>query len=192
MSFAVSPSEAYSRLQKGNKRFMEGKSECSDQSPKARVALKSAQEPFAIVVACADSRVAPELLFDQSIGDLFVIRVAGNVIGPYELESVEYAIKHLHASYIVVMGHQNCGAVDAVVKNTVDDITFIAQLIRPSVQKAKKRNSKNILKLATEINAETMLDFVMRSPEISKLQSQGLVGGKAAYYDFSTGQVVFL
>lgn len=192
LSFAESPKQAFAKLKEGNQRFVEGKLEFPNQSPKARKATKLAQSPFAIIVACADSRVAPEIVFDQGIGDLFVIRVAGNVIGPYELESIQYAAKYLGSSYILVMGHQNCGAVKAVVDDAATDIPFIAQLIRPSVKKAKKSQAKDILKMSIEMNAETMVDFIMRCPEISKLQSQGKLEGSAAYYDFSTGQVKFL
>lgn len=192
LSFAESPKQAFEKLKTGNQRFVEGKLEFPNQSPKARKTTKLAQAPFAIIVACADSRVAPEIVFDQDIGDLFVIRVAGNVIGPYELESIQYAAKYLNSSYILVMGHQNCGAVKAVVDDAATDIPFIAQLIRPSVKKAKKSQAKDILKMSIEMNAETMVDFIMRCPEISKLQSQGKIEGSAAYYDFSTGQVKFL
>ena len=86
-------------------------------SGQRRAATADGQQPYAIILACADSRVAPELVFDETIGDLFVIRVAGNVVDPDVLGSIEYAVEHLHARLIVVLGHEKCGAVTAAISN---------------------------------------------------------------------------
>jgi carbonic anhydrase len=99
-------------LKDGNARFVEGKIAAKDIAPR-RAEVAKGQHPFAIVLACADSRVAPELVFDQGLGDLFVLRVAGNVTDPFILGSIEYGVEHLHAPLIVVLGHEKCGAVDA-------------------------------------------------------------------------------
>lgn len=190
--FGVSPSEAIKRLMDGNERFRSNKMESPNQGVYRREAVSAVQKPFAIIVACADSRVAPEILFDQGIGDLFVVRVAGNVIGPFELESIEYAAKHLGSSYILVMGHQHCGAVEAVLHDKIADILFTSQLIKPSVLRARKVNSKDLLKTAIEFNAEAMSRFVQESSVVAELMAQGKMGVKAAYYNFDTGAVDLL
>lgn len=188
---AMSPSEAKAKLVQGNKRFIKSRQATKEHS-EMRISLKQGQEPFAVVVACSDSRVAPEILFDQGIGDLFVIRVAGNVIGPYEMESILYAAKHLGSSYVLVMGHQKCGAVDAVIQGKMGDIPYIAQLIQSSVDKAKARQPKNLLQTAIELNAETMSKFIKRSPVIIDLMDQKKIQVGAAYYNFETGAVEIL
>jgi carbonic anhydrase len=100
-------------LKEGNARFAEDKPAAKDIGAKRRQELAKGQHPFAVVLTCADSRVAPELLFDQGLGDLFVLRVAGNLTDPLILGSIEYAVEHLHTPLIVVLGHENCGAVAA-------------------------------------------------------------------------------
>lgn len=112
----VSPQEAMERLKAGNKRFVEQKLSDKDLA-KRRAATASGQQPYAIILACADSRVAPELIFDETIGDLFVIRVAGNVVDPDVLGSIEYAVEHLGPRLIVVLGHESCGAVTAAISH---------------------------------------------------------------------------
>src|SRR5688572_16994 len=112
----VSPDEATKRLVYGNRRFVNGETQHPNQSAEHRLALAKGQAPFAVVVACSDSRVCPEIVFDQGLGDLFVIRVAGNTIGNVELGSIEYAVEHLHAKLVIVVGHEKCGAVGAAVK----------------------------------------------------------------------------
>ena len=105
------------KLTKGNKRFVSGYAVHPDETIERIKELKEKQNPFAIVVSCSDSRVPPELVFDQGLGDLFVIRTAGNVIGDFELGSIEYAIEHLHCKLIVVLGHENCGAIEAFINS---------------------------------------------------------------------------
>ena len=104
------------RLLSGNERFNHFTSVHPDEDLKHRLQEAEKQHPFAVVITCSDSRVAPELIFDQGIGDLFVIRTAGNIIGGVELGSIEYAVEHLGVKLVVVMGHENCGAVKAFVE----------------------------------------------------------------------------
>jgi carbonic anhydrase len=111
----VAPAEAYHRLLDGNARFAGGKLAPVRDVAKARAALTSSQSPFAVVLACSDSRVAPELVFDEGLGDLFIVRVAGNVVSPDGQASIEYAVEHLGSRLIVVMGHDSCGAVKAAI-----------------------------------------------------------------------------
>jgi carbonic anhydrase len=109
----VSPTEALARLKAGNERFVASKLEHPRQTAERRTELANGQHPFAIVLACADSRTSPELVFDQGLGDVFVVRVAGNVLNDETVGSIEYAVDHLGAQLIVVLGHERCGAVAA-------------------------------------------------------------------------------
>lgn len=106
---------ALEQLKAGNKRFTEDKAERCTPNPSVRQQLENGQKPFAIIVGCSDSRTPPELIFDQGLGDLFIIRAAGNVVGPHSLGSILYAVAHLGSRLVVVMGHTKCGAVAASV-----------------------------------------------------------------------------
>jgi carbonic anhydrase len=110
-SVAAEP-QPLARLESGNQRFVAGTPRAKDLV-RERGALVAGQHPYAVVLACADSRVAPELVFDETVGNLFVVRVAGNVVDPTVLGSIEYAVEHLHVTLLVVMGHDSCGAVQA-------------------------------------------------------------------------------
>lgn len=110
---APTADQALSRLKDGNARFASDKLANKNLGAERRAKLAKGQKPFAVILACADSRVAPEIIFDQGLGDLFVLRVAGNLTDPFVLGSIEYAVEHLHAPLIVVLGHSRCGAVDA-------------------------------------------------------------------------------
>lgn len=112
----VSSEEALQRLVQGNRRFVADELATRPTFPDQRARLTRGQQPFAVVLTCSDSRVVPELVFNQQLGDLFVIRVAGNVTDPVVLGSIEYAVEHLHAPLIVVLGHQHCGAVEAALQ----------------------------------------------------------------------------
>lgn len=189
---ALTPSEGFEQLAEGNIRFRTNQSKQLKNNRQRRAASSDSQNPFAIIVACSDSRVSPEILFDQGIGELFVVRVAGNVIGPLQMESIEYAAKYLGASCILVMGHENCGAVDAVVKGDITDIRYISQLINKSVKKAKAARSRNVLKTAIKFNAQASSRFIEQSTIISELMEDGDIEVQSAYYDFDTGKVEML
>jgi carbonic anhydrase len=109
------PAQAYGQLVKGNGRFAGGKAKHGDQTPAVRKGLAAGQKPHSIVVTCSDSRVAPEIAFDQGLGKLFEVREAGNALDPHAIASIEYAAEHLGATLIVVMGHDSCGAVKAAI-----------------------------------------------------------------------------
>ncbi len=110
---AITPQEAWEKLTAGNDRFVRNVSQSKDIGTKRRQQLSNGQKPFAVVLTCADSRLAPEYIFNQGLGDLFVLRVAGNIADPYVLGSVEYALEHLHVPLVVIVGHDKCGAVEA-------------------------------------------------------------------------------
>lgn len=112
----TTPEETLQLLLKGNERFSQSKSVHPDESVQRLKEVVSAQHPFAVIVSCSDSRVSPEIVFDQGVGDLFVIRTAGNIIGGLEIGSIEYAVEHLGVKLIVIMGHESCGAIKAFVE----------------------------------------------------------------------------
>lgn len=109
------PDEVLSLIQAGNERFHAFHAVHPDQTPERLKELVQGQHPWAVVIGCSDSRVVPELIFDQGLGDLFTVRTAGNVVGEYELASVEYAVEHLQAPLVIVLGHTNCGAINAFI-----------------------------------------------------------------------------
>ena len=110
-----SPEQGLELLLKGNAKFIKGDLELLKKysTPTVRKGLAAGQKPFAVILTCSDSRVAPEILFDKGLGEIFVVRVAGNIVAPHELGSIEYALEHLGANLIVVLGHEKCGAVSA-------------------------------------------------------------------------------
>lgn len=184
--------EALKRLLEGNDRYVHDKLEHPNRNLFRRQAIVSKQEPFATIVGCADSRVSPEIVFDQGVGDLFVVRVAGNVIGPLELDSVEYSVINLHSSVIIVLGHQNCGAVDAVVQGTVKDIESVAELIEPAVIAAKKKNPSNLLEASIKENAIRMRDYLLKTPVIQRYVADKKIEVYAGYYHLESGSVEIL
>lgn len=131
VDFIMTPQEAISRLQTGNKRYIASMQCIGDTSQSQREkTLSEGQKPFAIIVTCSDSRVIPESIFSASIGDLFVVRIAGNVMDDHQLGSIEYAVEHLGCSLVVVLGHTHCGAVDAAMNHKPDGyIKFITDEI---------------------------------------------------------------
>jgi carbonic anhydrase len=180
------------RLIDGNERYVNNKSEHPNRNEERRKAISSKQAPFAVIVGCSDSRVSPEIIFDEGLGDLFVVRVAGNAIGSIELESIEYSAVYLNSSIILVLGHENCGAVDAVIQNQTSDIKTIAKLIEPSVQKAQESNPNNLLEQSIKNNALNMKDFLEKSPNIEQLIKKKKIEVHAAYYNLKTGLVELL
>lgn len=177
---------------KGNERYVEDALEHPRRDQERRESTASKQTPFAAIVGCADSRVSPEIIFDQGVGDLFVVRVAGNVIGPLELDSIEYAVLYLGSVVVLVMGHENCGAVDAVIHNNTKDIESVAELIEPAVEQAKKSKTTNLLESAIKTNALRMKDFVLKSPAVEKLVKAKKIEVHAAYYNIQTGAIELL
>lgn len=138
----ISAKEAIDRLKEGNKRFVSGSQLMESlTNPERRVELASGQEPFAIILGCSDSRVPSEIVFDFSLGHLFVIRVAGNIVAPSQVGSIEFAAEQFGTRLVVVLGHQNCGAVAATLEelkrptqNRSPNLGAIVDRIRPAVE----------------------------------------------------------
>ena len=190
----ISPDAALARLKAGNARFVAGELSHPNQGPARRTKLSEGQRPFAIILGCSDSRTPPEVIFDQGLGDLFVVRSAGNVVDDVALGSIEYAVEHLGSSLIVVLGHENCGAVKATVDggDLPGHLPAIAKAIRPAV-KASAHHPGDPLDNAVLENARLEAQRVATSkPILQKLVEEGKVRVVAARYDLNTGRVVFL
>ena len=186
------PKQALQSLMKGNKRYVNNKSEHPNRCEERRKELTSKQTPYAVIVGCSDSRIVPEIIFDTGLGDLFVVRVAGNVIGPIELESIEYSAVNLNSAVIVVLGHENCGAVTAVFQNKATNIPAVAELIDPAVIQAQDAKNTNQLEQAIKINALNMKHLLEQSPNLEILIQKKKIQVHAAYYNLKTGLVELL
>src|SRR3990167_2735956 len=165
----MDPKIAIERLLNGNKRYAEDNLEHPNRTSIRREAIVARQTPYAVILGCADSRVSPEIIFDEGVGDLFVVRVAGNILGPLELDSIEYAALYLHSSIILVMGHENCGAVYAVIHDQTKEIESILEHIAPSIEEAKKNQEKDLLTASIKRNAIRSRDLLLTSPVIQTL-----------------------
>ncbi|MBU3146209.1 carbonic anhydrase [Clostridium sp. CF012] len=160
-----------------------------------REELISGQHPFAVIITCSDSRVPPEFIFNQGLGDLFVVRVAGNVIDKIELGSVEYAVEHLKTPLIVVMGHEYCGAVEAAVKESGKkqhgNIGAIIDKIQPSVKKVKSNNlqGENLVEQVTNENINNSSREIKHSKIIKEELQKGNIKIVEAKYMLKSGVV---
>jgi carbonic anhydrase len=195
------PSSVVTVLTEGNRRFVAGTSHHPHEGAQRRQdTVKYGQHPKAVVLSCADSRVSPELLFDQGIGDLFTIRVAGNVANEDEIASVEYATEHLHTPLVVVLGHTGCGAVTAVANGESlpgPAFAHLATHIREAVATVRKANPKRhgdaLIAAAVEANVrEAITDLVKGSPTLQHQVKERRVRIVGAIYDLRTGQVHWL
>jgi carbonic anhydrase len=197
---SIAPAEAMRMLEEGHNRWFMGKPE----SPRATVERvketgTNGQKPFATILSCADSRVPVETIFDQGIGDLFVIRVAGNVADTDEIGTAEYGCGHLGTRLLVVLGHTKCGAVTAVVENAQvgGSIPALVDNIVPAVQTAKAKNpeatGKALVPCAIECNVfQSMHDLITKSNEIKHLVAQGKLKIVGAVYNIETANVQWL
>jgi carbonic anhydrase len=179
-------------LLSGNQRFCEGRM-TQYQVRQQREFLATGQHPKAVIIGCSDSRVPPELVFDQSLGDLFVIRAAGNVVDAIALGSVEYAVEHLGTRLVVVLGHDRCGAVQAAcsgAKVESPNLRSIMAELQPSVMECSKRGGTALIRDVVEKNAARTSDALMyRSTVLRKAIDRGELEILAARYDILTGEV---
>jgi carbonic anhydrase len=181
-------------LKAGNQRHVSAKYSHPHETATYRQGLSAGQHPQASILTCADSRVAPEIIFDQGLGDLFDVRVAGNVAGDDEIASLEYAAEHLHTPVIVVMGHQKCGAVSAAVEGgkAAGHLSAIITPISAAVRKAKKLQG-DLVENSVRINVENVVEELRTSkPVLSELVSQGKLTIVGAVYSLDTGKVTWL
>src|SRR5579885_136434 len=164
---ALSGDQALQKLVQGNKQYKRVAFLHPNQSLARRKAVAKGQSPFAIILSCSDSRVPPEIIFDQGLGDLFVVRVAGNVLNDNALGSIEYAAEHFNVPLVMVLGHQRCGAVDAAVKGgeAPGHIGSLVEAIRPAVEKTKGKSGDPVGN-AVRANVEMVVDQLKDSKPI--------------------------
>jgi len=193
----VSSDEALSRLKEGNTRYIGGAAVGPRQDAARRhETTVGGQHPFATVLTCADSRVPVEVVFDQGVGDIFTVRVAGNVANTDEIGTIEYGAEHLGVPLVVVLGHTKCGAVTAVVKNehVTENIGKLVAPIVPAVDGVKKRfasaDMDELISRSIEANVwQAIADMYAKSPLLKKMAADGKIKVVGALYDIDSGDV---
>ncbi len=186
-----SSNEAISELKNGNKRFVESKLVNTNYKNQIEQ-TKTGQKPHSVILSCMDSRVPPEIIFDQGIGNIFVIRVAGNIEDDNVLGSMEYAVEHAGSKLIVVMGHNHCGAVTGAVKDIkLGNLTQLVKQIQPAI-KSKPENPNIIDETARNNVKITIKDILHKSKIIEEMVHEKKVEIVGAFYDLETGAVNFL
>jgi carbonic anhydrase len=192
---ALTPTSALEKLKKGNARFVERNMRTRDWMAKVP-ATASGQHPYAAILACMDSRNPIEIIFDQGIGDVFGIRIAGNIVNDDELGSMEYATKVVGVKLIVVLGHTSCGAVKGAIDDAkLGNLTGLLAKIRPAVSASGPGSSKDdayVTKVAQANVSQAIKEIREKSPTIKEQLDAGTVGLVEAMYDVSTGKVTFL
>ena len=185
---SVSPDTALAKLKEGNARFVASAVSSGKPNGAKRQENAMSQHPFAIVVACADSRTAPEIVFDANIGDLFVVRTAGNLVDDHTLGSIEYAVEHLGTRLVVVMGHQRCGAVTAALagETAPGHVQSLVRDIQPAVTAVKGKPGDATDNAILE-NARLIAGRVGKEVEVGDLKKEVIV--VPAVYNFDTGKV---
>ncbi|RNC67919.1 MAG: carbonic anhydrase [Desulfuromonadales bacterium] len=194
----VTADEALQQLIDGNKRYLEGTMRaCGECGVNKREECAKGQKPYAIILSCSDSRVPPEIIFDEALGELFVVRVAGNIPDPVVLGSIEYAAEHIGSPLIMVLGHERCGAVTATVDTkgkAHGNIGAIVKTIAPAAMKAVKENKgkakAEVVEAATDANVKLVAaNLTKKSPVIAKLVKEGKIKIVTAKYDLDDGKV---
>ncbi|MBC5796129.1 carbonic anhydrase [Sphaerospermopsis sp. LEGE 00249] len=198
----VSANEAQRRLVEGNRRFVNQSRRYPNQSKRRLQSVSKTQYPYAAILGCADSRVPPELIFDQGLGDLFVVRVAGNIASDEAIGSLEYATTALGTELIIVLGHERCGAVKAAMKNqpVPGNVGSIVDEIRPALPQIQQRtsdisdiNDSNYEQNAIINNIQYQVERLQNnSAVLAKLIGAGRLNVVGAFYDLDTGKVNFI
>jgi len=192
---AMTPDQALTRLREGNARFVANQPKQRNWSAKV-IATASGQYPFAAVLGCMDSRAPIEVVFDQGIGDVFGIRIAGNVVNEDELGSLEYAVKVVGVKLVVVLGHTACGAVKGAIDDAkLGNLTQLLAKIRPAVTAAKCSDSKDaacVDKVAAENVRKSMREIKEKSTDLAAAIDGGQIKVVGAMYDIATGKITFL
>lgn len=179
----MNSNEALTLLKEGNKRFVDGKLQNHKYTEDDKKDLKAGQAPHTVVICCSDSRVSPDILFDQKLGNLFVIRNAGNIIDETALASIEYPIKYLGSKLVVVMGHSDCGAVTAAYENSQLD-----GYLKPAIEYIKDNmGNPESLETAIDNNTEYMTNKLKKELEKQGLEAKVI----SAHEDIATGAITF-
>lgn len=191
----LSAKDAIKKLKEGNKRFIKNQVIHPDESLERKKEMLKGQHPFVVILSCSDSRVPPELIFDQGIGDIFEIRNAGNVLNNHVIGSIEYAVMHLGVKLVVIMGHQDCGAVAATLSGAKETkfIQALEDSIMPAIEDCKKKglevNSDNVVRahIMQDIN-----ELFKEDKELLEYMKKHDVQIIPAYYHLDSGKVDFL
>ena len=194
----MTPSRAFDKLKEGNERFVQNTLKSRNWNTKVKLTA-SGQYPFATILGCMDSRAPSEIIFDQGLGDIFTIRVAGNIVNEDILGSMEYALKVAGSKLLVVMGHTECGAIKgAIDKVDLGNLTVLLDKITPAVNAVnydgnKISGDKPFVKLVTIKNIEMAIEEIRAKSEILKeMESKGEIKIVGALYDVATGKVSWL
>jgi carbonic anhydrase len=195
---ADEPAAALARLKAGNARFVADAASPVPVDAERRLAQTKGQSPYAIVLSCADSRVPPEIVFNAGLGELFVVRTAGQVTDRAVLASMEYAAEHLHTALLVVMGHESCGAIRAASEAPAGSATsgpnldYLLKAIQPAFDRMTTPADQEHVREAALANVEQVVnDILGQSAVIRRLQENGELMLLGAYYELSTGRVRF-
>jgi carbonic anhydrase len=191
--------DALQRLRTGNARFVAGTARFPTMQKEILAELAKGQHPYAAILSCSDSRVPPELIFDAGLGELFIIRVAGNVFSPEIAGSLQYAWRHLHTPLFVVLGHTNCGAVAAAIDTRLrgtrqhSRIQLLVECILPGLEDLDPQlTPEAMLAQAVEANVRWTMRQILQTPEGQERQAEGRVKLVGAIYEIETGLVRFL
>ncbi len=195
----LTPDHALEVLMQGNQRFQASEGVNPDQASDRRAAVALGQAPLAIVLACADSRVSPELIFDQGLGDIYTVRIAGNILSDSVLASIEYAADRIAPPLLMVVGHKACGAVKAAF-TTIElgaraegHVQSLVEALRPVIGHIMDTEKDDIVDRSVRYNAEYQLEQIRRrSSSVNRLHRDGLMKLVAAYYDLDSGAVELL
>ncbi len=190
---ALSPQEAINRLMDGNSRFVSGLLLHHNQDSGRRIEVAKDQHPFAAILGCSDSRVPPEVIFDQGIGDLYVVRTAGGVADDLAIGSLEYAVDRLGVRLIVVLAHQSCGAVAEALRfaNAPGHVDRLIKLIRPAVEKVMNKPGE-ALENAIRANSDLVVEVLKNcQPLLSRVIKENKLHISAARYEMISGKVTF-
>jgi carbonic anhydrase len=190
----IDPEAALRKLESGNQRYLSSHPARPHQDAARRAEVAGGQHPHAAVLSCADSRVPPELIFDEGLGDLFVVRVAGNVVTPEVLGSIEYAVEHLGCSLVLVLGHKRCGAVQAALSGGREPgaISSLIKAIQPAIGSVKGKPG-DTLDLAVRANVQRAVGQLKSAkPVLSEHIRKGALRVAGAVYDLDTGAVTLL
>jgi carbonic anhydrase len=192
----ANPVTAWKALREGNERFVAGKPEHPSQSVEHRASLAAAQKPTAVVFGCADSRVATEIIFDQGLGDMFVVRTAGHVLDSAVLGSVEYAVSVLDVPLIVVLGHESCGAVKAALA-ALDDgavpagyVRDVVERVAPSILLGRRDGLSRVDEFEARHVHETVAQLMARSTVIAERVAAGILAIVGVTYHLADGRAV--
>ncbi len=196
---SISATEAFERLKLGNQRFVHGNARFSTVCKETLAKLAKAQRPYATILGCSDSRVPPELVFDADFGELFIVRVAGNVVSPEVMGSLQYAGSHLHTPLFVVMGHEDCGAVKAALASKFHKVKHRSRIqilvnnIAPGLAGLQNHRPEDALVTqAVEANVRWSMRQLKETPEGARALKAGHAKLMGAIFEFRTGRVRFL